>query len=108
MNRASLASPHPTFLREKEPFKTTAVRYSRATFCGSLPETDPQNVPRAVVECLTDALCYTVKWLKSSVKPMTENGRPSGDHETIPAAPFTSAGRVRADRTYFEALESIG
>ena len=29
-----------------------------------------------------------------TVKPMTENGCPFGSHETIPAAPFTSAARA--------------
>ena len=37
---------------------------------------------------------------------MTENGRQSGVHETIPAAPFTSAGRVRADRTNFQKVSA--
>jgi len=27
---------------------------------------EPQKVPRAFVEGLTDAVCYTAKWLKSS------------------------------------------
>jgi hypothetical protein len=31
-----------------------------------------------------------------TVKPMTENGRPPGSHETIPAAPFTSTGRANS------------
>jgi hypothetical protein len=31
-----------------------------------LPETDPQKVASAFVERLTDAVCYTAKWLKSS------------------------------------------
>ncbi len=37
-----------------------------------------------------------------TVQPMTENSWPSGEHETTPAAPFTSAGRVRADRANCE------
>jgi hypothetical protein len=37
---------------------------------------------------------------------MTENGRQSGVHETIPAAPFTSAGGVRADRTNFQKVSA--
>jgi hypothetical protein len=31
-----------------------------------LRQTDTQKVPRAFVERLTDAVCYTAKWLKSS------------------------------------------
>jgi hypothetical protein len=31
-----------------------------------LRETDTQKVPRAFIEHLTDAVCYTAKWLKSS------------------------------------------
>jgi hypothetical protein len=29
---------------------------------------------------------------RATVKPITERGRPSGSHDTIPAAPFASTG----------------
>jgi hypothetical protein len=29
-------------------------------------ESDTAKVPRTFVECLTDAVCYSAKWLKSS------------------------------------------
>ena len=32
--------------------------WARATFCGSPSETDTVKVPRALVERLTDAVCY--------------------------------------------------
>jgi hypothetical protein len=37
-----------------------------ATFCRSLAETDAVKVPRALMERLTDAVCYTARWLKST------------------------------------------
>jgi hypothetical protein len=32
--------------------------WARATFCGSLPQSDTVKVPQALVERLTDAVCY--------------------------------------------------
>jgi hypothetical protein len=46
--------------------------FCRATFCGSLRETDPQKVGRAFVEVLTNAVCYAAKWLKSSFTEFSE------------------------------------
>jgi hypothetical protein len=40
----------------------------RATYFGSVFRNDPQKDAWAFVECLTDAECYTAKWLKSSSK----------------------------------------
>jgi hypothetical protein len=37
-----------------------------ATFCGSLRESETEKVLRAFIEGLTDTVCYTTKWLKSS------------------------------------------
>jgi hypothetical protein len=65
INRASGRS-HP-LLSEYEPYnRALQVLFSKATFHGLLPETDPQKVASAFVERLTDAVCYTAKWLKSS------------------------------------------
>src|SRR5829696_4317139 len=37
------------------------------TFYGLAVHTDTRKVARAIVEHLTDAACYTAKWLKSSI-----------------------------------------
>ena len=37
------------------------------TFCGSVQAGNPQKVSQAFVDPLTDALCRTPKWLKSSL-----------------------------------------
>jgi hypothetical protein len=56
---------------------TTASSLQGDYFCGSLIETNPQKVPMAFVERLTDAMCYAAKWLKSSVERLSEKGRKS-------------------------------
>jgi hypothetical protein len=44
----------------------------RATFCVSVSRNDLQKVARALVKRLTDAVCYTAKWLKSSLVVVVE------------------------------------
>ena len=41
-------------------------------------KTDPQKVARALVEPLTDAVCYTAKWLKSSLEKPSGNADNQG------------------------------
>jgi hypothetical protein len=48
--------------------------FSRATFCGSLRESDTAKAPSAFAERLTDAVSYTAKWLKSSLEKLSEKG----------------------------------
>jgi hypothetical protein len=42
----------------------------RATFYGSVCHCDPQKFLRALVERLSDTVCYAAKWLKSSVEKL--------------------------------------
>jgi hypothetical protein len=42
---------------------------------------DPQKVPRAFVEGLTDAVCYTVKWLKSSLETVRKGCEQRSERE---------------------------
>ena len=56
-------APLPLFAKN-EP--SDNYRLCSATFCVSVSRNDTQKVSRAFVECLTDALCYATKWLKSS------------------------------------------
>src|ERR671910_3351912 len=60
-------------LSQHEP-SNNCKSFCRATFCGSLSRNDPQKVARAFVEVLTNAVCYTAKWLKSTVERLSEKG----------------------------------
>jgi hypothetical protein len=62
-----------TLLLSKTPLATRCGLF-RATFCGSLLDRERQKVLGALVERLTDALCYTAKWQKSSVDVFSEVG----------------------------------
>jgi hypothetical protein len=52
-----------TLLLSKTPLLATRCGLFRATFCGWLLDLERQIVLRALVERLTDALCYTAKWI---------------------------------------------
>jgi nucleotide-binding universal stress UspA family protein len=43
------------------------------TYCVLPAHTDTRKVAKDLVEHLTDAVCYTAKWLKSSVKRLSDN-----------------------------------
>jgi hypothetical protein len=63
-----------TLLLSKTPLATRCGLF-RVTFCGSLLDRDRQKVLRALVERLTDALCYTAKWIKSSSRHFVYKGK---------------------------------
>ena len=63
-----LAHPSQRMCLPTEP----QVLFSKATFCGSVFRNDPQKVSRGFYEGLTDAVCYTAKWLKSSLERLSE------------------------------------
>src|SRR5215210_5836155 len=50
--------PHPTFSDALAQVRRQLWAQARATFCRSLTETDTVKVPRALMERLTDAVCY--------------------------------------------------
>ena len=50
-------------------------------------ETDTQKVPRAFVERLTDAMCYTAKWLKSSSRTLVNRGKKEGRAPEVGSQP---------------------
>jgi hypothetical protein len=69
INRASLP-PLPLFAKRTK--LSTATSSSQCDFFVSVGRNDTQKVLRAFVERLTDALCKTVEWLKSSSKQLGE------------------------------------
>jgi hypothetical protein len=64
-----------TPLLSKRLFQHVLRFIPRATFCGSLSESETQKVLRVLVEGLTDAVCYTANWLKSSPERLSEKSR---------------------------------
>jgi hypothetical protein len=72
VNSATVAHSQPTFPRARG-FQQLHFRFTRATFCVSVLGSKLQKVPMAFVEGLTVAVCNTLKWLKSSVKRLSEN-----------------------------------
>src|ERR671914_320744 len=60
-------------LSQHEP-SNNCKSFCRATFCGLLSRNDPQKGARAFVEVLTNAVCHTAKWLKSTLERLSEKG----------------------------------
>jgi hypothetical protein len=67
MSRASGSCP--SFLRTNPP--TTCRVSLQGTFCVLVCPNDTKKVPTEFVEFLTDEVCYTAKWLKSSVERLS-------------------------------------